>query len=347
MNQRTHSWIAIRAIALLEDEGSEPELVELLKPHARMASVGAWIPDDADAKRGGAGASTENHVLKMEPYHGAQTERFTTSKDFLTEHVGSHRVTAQYLKEDATLNDAWWAVPYRGDVPKPGQHLPNRIMGLSTMMKDLLLMGDREVDALIPGDLRFARYLHDDIRTAAAAAAAYYFMLSHFVADICMPCHCDARKLSAYGEGLHKELEAHWSRTVGTAFEKKNLCVDQGGLSGSERKADSEQILAMARFKDDAFGVRFSGAEIPDLHKGHDIWLEAIHLCRASFAIASIIAPCDQYPYGDKNARALFDTVLGDANPELMAAIDHMVMHDAVLNTALFWKHIWNKVSKE
>lgn len=65
------------------------------------------------------------------------------------------------------------------------------------------------------------------------------------------------------------------------------------------------------------------------------------------FRDRQLTAPSDQYPYGDKNARAPFDTVLGDANPELMAAIDRMVMHDAVLNTALFWKHIWNKVSKE
>jgi hypothetical protein len=51
VKQRTHSWIAIRAIALLEDEGLEKNLVKLFKPHARKASVGAWIPDMADAAR--------------------------------------------------------------------------------------------------------------------------------------------------------------------------------------------------------------------------------------------------------------------------------------------------------
>jgi len=65
VNQRTHSWIAVRAIALLEDEGASKNLVKLLKPHARMATVGAWIPDQVDAKRGGN--KTENHVLKIEP----------------------------------------------------------------------------------------------------------------------------------------------------------------------------------------------------------------------------------------------------------------------------------------
>ena len=151
MNQRTHSWIAVRAIALLDDEESEKNLVKLLKLHARKASVGAWIPDQVDAKRGGAGSSTDNHVLKMEPYTGAQRERFITTKDELLNRIGSHRMAARFLQNDSSLDDQWWATPYRGDVNKPGQHLPNRIMALGTMMKDLLLLGDQTVDQLIPG----------------------------------------------------------------------------------------------------------------------------------------------------------------------------------------------------
>jgi len=40
MNQRTYSWIGIRAIALLEEKNEEKNLVRLLKPHAREASEG-------------------------------------------------------------------------------------------------------------------------------------------------------------------------------------------------------------------------------------------------------------------------------------------------------------------
>jgi len=346
MNQRTHSWIAIRAIALLEDENSEPNLVKLLKPFVREASVGAWIPDQVDAKRGGAGAATENHVLKMEPYDGYQTKRFTTLKSDLINHVGNYRKVIQYLEKDSYLDENWWKQPYKGDVNKPGKHLPNRISALCTMLKDLLLLGSKKVDSLIPGDIRFAQYLTSDVRTKEAAAAMYFFMLSHFVADISMPCHSDARKLAAYANGLHKELEVHWSKKVGTYFEKKKLWKDQSNLSTSEIKSDSNKVIKKAKEVGDKFNLKFSNNPIPDLIKGHDIWLEGIFLCRASFALSSIMAPYKQYPYDDSIKKAPFKTLFIN-DLDLLEKIDEIVMHDAVLNTAIFWKHLWNKVSKE
>jgi len=338
MDQRTHSWIAIRAIALLEDENKEENLVKLLKPHVRKASVGAWIPDAIDAKRGGAGSSTDNHILKTEPYKGNQASRFIIKKDELLESIGMYRKTAQFLRNDNYLDEQWWATPYRGDVPKPGQHLPNRAMAMSTMMKDLLLMGNQEIDQLIPGDVRFAQYMAPKARTQEEAAAMYFFMLSHFIADAGMPCHCDGRKLAGYAEGLHKELETHWSQRVGTSFEKKNLL---------QAKADSSRVLQQARDIDTKFGLNFGGASIPDLHRGHDIWLEVIYICRASFAVASIIAPYKQYKYDDPKARAPFNAIFGGANKQLLDDLSQTVMYDAVLNIAIVWKHIWNKVSKE
>jgi hypothetical protein len=330
MNQRTHSWIAIRAIALLADEDQEKNLIELLVPYAQKATVGAWIPDQIDAKRGGS--ITDNHVLKMEPYSGGQRERFITRKDKLLKNIGGHRIVHNFLDNENSLNSEWWESPYKGDVPKQGQHLPNRAMALSTMLKDLLIMGNRRIDHLIPGDIRFAQYLPDNARTSEEAAATYFFMLSHFVADASMPCHCDGRKLAAYSEGLHKELEAHWSRKVGTDFEKKNLLQED---------IESELVLQMARDKDSEFGIDFSNPSIPDLLPNHDVWLEFIYVCRASFAVASVIAPPDTYPYNDPNIRAPFDEVLGEANGQLQGKIDQLVMHDAVLNTATVWKHVW------
>jgi|GEM_PF-938426 len=346
MNQRTHSWIAIRAIALLEDENSEPNLVKLLKPFVREASVGAWIPDQVDAKRGGAGASTENHVLKMEPYDGYQTKRFTTSKEDLVKHCGDYRKVIQYLQQDNYLDNDWWSAPYKGDVNKPGKHLPNRISALCTMLKDLLLLGSKRVDSLIPGNIYFAQYLTDDVRTKEDAAAMYFFMLSHFIADISMPCHSDARKLSSYSNGLHKELEGHWSKKVGTYFEKKKLWKDNSNLSTREVTSDSNKVIKKAKEVGDKFNLKFSDNLIPDLIKGHDIWLEGIFLCRASFALSSIIAPYKQYPYDDSIKKAPFKTLFIN-DSDLLEKIDEIVMHDAVLNTAIFWKHLWNKVSKE
>jgi hypothetical protein len=347
MNQRTHSWIAIRAIALLEDENDQKNLVKLLRPHAREASVGAWIPDEADAKRGGAGSATDNHVLKIEPYIGTQRERFTTHKEELLESIGKCRKTYMFLQQDNTLDSQWWNTPYRGDAPKPGQHLPNRAMALSTMMKDLLLMGDERVDHLIPGDIRFAQYMVPETRTREEATAMYFFMLSHFVADACMPCHCDGRKLAAYSEGLHKELEMHWSREVGIGFEKTSL-LPKALLADRERiHEDCAEVLQQARAIDTQFGLDFTQTSVPDLAPNHDIWLEVINLCRASFAIASIIAPYRQYPYNDSKARAPFDTVLGPDKRQLLEDVDRTAVYDAVLNTAIIWKHIWKKVSAE
>jgi hypothetical protein len=338
MDQQTHSWIAIRAIVLLEEEGKTKPLVDLLKPHAHKASVGAWIPDQVDAKRGGAGSGTDNHVLKMEPYKGSQTDRFVVRKDELLKQIGMYRETAQLLQKDSSLGDQWWARPYKGDVPKPGQHLPNRIMALGTMLKDLLILGDRRIDQLIPGDIRFAQHMAPELRTREEAAAMYFFMLSHFIADVSMPCHCDGRNLAGYERGLHKEWEEHWSKKVGTRFERKNL-LKEG--------VDREQIFQQAADLDDKFDLHFARAPIPDLHKGSDVWLEAVYLCRASFAIAGIIAPCETYAYDDARATAPFEDVFGEGKEGILAATDRAVLHDAVLNTAIFWKHIWNKVSKE
>jgi hypothetical protein len=347
MNQRTHSWIAIRAIALLEDENGEKNLVKLLRPHAREASVGAWIPDEADAKRGGAGSATDNHVLKIEPYTGRQKERFTTHKEELLERIGKHRKTYSFLQRDNILDNEWWNAPYRGDAPKPGQHLPNRAMALTTMMKDLLLMGDERVDHLIPGNIRFAQYMVPETRTQEEATAMHFFMLSHFIADACMPCHCDGRKLAAYSEGLHKELEMHWSSRVGTWFEKRNL-LPRALLMDRERiHNDCVEVLQQARGIDSKFGLDFREASVPDLQPGNDVWLEVINLCRASFAVASIVAPYRKYPYSDVNARAPYKAVLGPGKGQLPEDVDRTVMYDAVLNTAIVWKHIWNRVSKE
>lgn len=343
MNQRTHSWIAIRAIALLEDEGEKKNLVKLLKPHARKATVGAWIPDQTDAKRGGS--KTENHVLKMLPYQGNQRQRFIARKDELLKRIGRYRMTAKFIQQDNSLGSQWWSTPYMGDVPKHGQHLANRAMGLSTMLKDLLLMGNPEIDRLIPGAVRFAKHIDPKARTEEEAAAMYFFMLSHFLADVCMPCHCDGRKLAGYSRGLHKELEAHWSRKVGTGFEKKKLLQPNAQLTPRQAGADAKQILQKARDIDQRFGLYFGNTSVPDLRPGHDVWLEVVNLCRASFAVASIIAPPRQYPYDNPRARAPFKTVLGPGQQKLLEDVNHIVMHDAVLNTTIVWKHIWKKVS--
>jgi hypothetical protein len=336
MDQRTHSWIAIRAIALLEEEGKAPSLVKLLKPHAREASVGAWIPDQTDAKRGGC--ATDNHVLKIEPYQGTQTQRFVMDKKTLLRELGPQREMGALLTKDNTLTDAWWAAAYKGDVQRPGQHLPNRAMALATTMKDLLLLGGKELDALIPGAIHFIESLTTDMRTTEDAATMYFFMLSHFIADSCMPCHCDGRKIMGYGAGFHKELEDHWAEGVGKDFEKQNLLKGTGS---------PDDLLKQAKKVDAKFGLQLAALTVPDLVKGHDVWLEMMQVCRASFAVASIMAPPDTFPYDHGKATLSMQEVFIGNRLNLLAEVDKAVLHDAVLNTAIIWKHVWNKVTKD
>lgn len=335
MNQRTHSWVAIRSIALLEQEGKSKNLVALLKPYARKATVGAWIPDQVDAKR--AGNATDCHIFKIVPYQGNEKERFTVKKKDLIKYLGMNRLTAQLLESDTRLDENWWVSPYKGDVSRPGQHLANRAMALSTMMKDLLIVGNRNIDSLIPGKVGFIKDVDVKARTRQEAAALYFFMLSHFVADAGMPCHCDGRKLAGYGNGLHKELEEHWSQKVGAFFEKGNLLGNSVGVD----------VLDEAKKIDGQFELDFQSCSVPSLGKEKDVWLEVMYTCRASFAVSNIIAPPYSYSYNDEQAMAPFDVVLGNGNAGLLKQVDKAVLHDAVLNTATIWKHVFAKVSKE
>lgn len=333
MNQRTHAWIAIRAIKLLEDEGSVPSLVELMKPYASQASIGAWIPDKRDAKLGGA--QTQNHIFKIKPYNGNLKTRFVMSKQETLKLLTDKRHARDFLdRHSDILNDAWWKESYKAD-PPPGKHLANRAMALSISNIDLLIMGDPIVQEILPGRIGFISYIIDGLKTRQGQVALFFFMLSHFVADSLMPCHCDDRDLSDYDAGLHKEMEAHWSKIIGKEFDEKPLL---------ESEMSNDQLLALAMNVDSKFNIQFAN-KIPGIQTD-DIWEEIVLLCRASFGIASVIAPPEIYPYKPKDqVYAKFsDLFAKDAKgEELLKEVDKTVMHDAVLNVALVWKDIWIK----
>lgn len=331
MNQRTHAWIAIRAVALLADEENCSGIVKLLKPFLKAAAIGSWLPDKRDAKIGGS--DTDNHVLKMEPYSGPQQQRFTLAKAELLQKLGNARRMHTFLAQDKVLGDQWWGNAYKAD-PQPGQHIADRAGALTTAIIDLLIMGDSDLAKLVPSRYSFAEELDEKCRTRSEQAAMYLFMQSHFIADACMPCHCDARKLSSYANGLHKELESHWSKQISSYFDDQHL---------KEADGSPDAVLEKARECDKVFGISFA-KEIPGL-VAQDVWLETIYICRGSFAVASIIAPPDQYEYGKEEKRAPFDTVL-KAKLELLGEVDKVAMHDAVLNVAIMWKHLWNRLCR-
>ena len=65
MNQRTHAWLAIRAVALLEERKKNRQLVKLLKPHVQTTAIGTWIPDLRDTKKGSDCRSLRNYLWKI------------------------------------------------------------------------------------------------------------------------------------------------------------------------------------------------------------------------------------------------------------------------------------------
>lgn len=329
MDQRTHTWLAIRAVALLDDANETPGLVRLLKPHVKSAAIGSWIPDMADSKPGSG--DIDNHVFKLKPYTGSGSHRFVTKRDQLFKSLGNKRQIRTFLDNwDGVLGSSWWSKPYKAE-PAPGQHLANRSMALTTTLIDQLILGDTNVAKQVPGEVKFAKNLHVNARSRSEEVATYFFMLSHFVADACQPCHSDARRLSAYSNGLHKEMETHWSKKVGTYFNKQKL------LQTSDTPA---KILDAARSVDSRFNVTFENT-VPEII-ARDTWLEVVMLCRASFAVASILAPPQTFPY-DSAAVTSFDEVFfsTDADPALLPELDQAIMHDAVLNIAMTWKEVW------
>ncbi len=342
MNQRTHAWMAARAVALLEATGEAPGLVKLLKPQLRIAAVGAWIPDMKDAKAGGN--LTDNHVFKIGQWMGSNPTRFVTKKDALLKLLGSERRTTTFLKKDTSLNQKWWATSFKAD-PDPGKHLANRAMGVTVTLKDLLTMGEPAVTALLPKHPNQLTGMDPSACSSDEQLALYFFMLSHFVADTAMPCHCDARKLAGYDKGVHNALETRWSEMVGAEFDKEKFPEGR----------PSDDILDDAINAGAQNGIDFPEKKIPNI-KAKDVWYETVNLARASFAISSILVPPNAYPYpkltdAKKNGKKakktaekttslkkIMETKEGE---DLVKELDKVILHDGVLNIAMVWKDVW------
>ena len=325
MDQITHTCLAVRAIGLLEDSNADPNLVALLKTEMHKTAIGAWMPDLQDTKRGSG--KIDNHVLKMESMK-KKDPYFAMGKKELLAILGDKRSINAYLIKDTVLDDNWWKDSYKA-TPAPGQHLGNRANALSIAIADLLIIGDQDLDNLVPGTVSFANQLDVTIRTKPEQAGLYFFMLSHFIADSCMPMHCDARKLNGFSAGLHHELEMHWSGLMPNIFNKYKIL---------ESTLSSDEIIKESKKMDDVVGISFIN-EVPDLPVDADVWKEIIMMCRGSFALSCIVNPLST-PYDIDQKGKKFTDIDGTT---LLKEIDAVVLHDAVLSIAIIWKSIWNK----
>ena len=331
MKQRGHTWIAIRAVGLIQDDPKTQGLAEILAPWVQHSYIGCWLPDMHKFKKGHG--IIGNHTFKNTPYFGPNASRFVVDKAELLMALDENLDLHNAVASDTTLDPDWWDRSFKAD-QKEGQHLPNCLSSLFDTIADMLLLGDEELDDLVPGSTGYyGPYLDEKCTISKEQVSTFFFMMSHYIADCFMPCHADKRALAAYVDDepdMHRRWESHWETEVGTYFQKQNLknCQDT-----------SAQIIAKAKALDTQFGLTFHNP-LTWPSDDRDMWETAVLWCRGSFAFASMIFPEDNFPY-DGDEKPVFDTHFTDEDE--LARIDHVVLQSAVYATASTWKCIWRK----
>jgi hypothetical protein len=328
MKQKAHTWIAIRAIGLIQEDPQTQNLAKVLLPWAKQASIGCWLPDMAGFKNGHG--IVGNHTFKNAPYHGENCSRFILPKSQLLDALDGSLALREYVQSESSLNDMWWTQPYKAE-QKAGEHLPDCLSSLFETISDMLLLGDPDLEGLVPGTTGYGSYLDRTCALTGEQVSTFFFMLSHYIADSFMPCHADNRKLSSFTEGgIHEGWEKHWEKLVGPYYGKERLKATPD---------TSEQVVCKASDLDATLDLQFPMPLTWPKAK-HDIWENAIFWCRASFALASYVFPPDQYPY-DGEDQPRFDDVFTDQAK--LEELDRVVLQSAVYAVASSWKQIWIK----
>jgi len=330
MKQRGHTWIALRAIGLIQEDTKTLDLAKVLAPKAKESYIGCWLPDMSKFKKGHG--IIGNHTFKNAPYNGPNKSYFVLKKDKLLASLDPNLALYDYIKSDASLTSAWWNKPYKA-IQKDGEHLPDCLSSLFDTIADMLLLGDLKLEPLVPGKTNYGKYLSQECALSKEQVSTFFFMLSHYIADCFMPCHTDKRKLAAFKpKCIHEGWEKHWEKKIGTYFCKKKLKINTD---------TSQKVINQAKNLDAIFNLTFDKPlSWPD--NNNDIWETAIFWCRASFALSCDIFPLDQYPY-DSEEQPLFKDFFTDAE---LAEYDRIVLQSAVYAVASTWKKIWRKFKK-
>jgi hypothetical protein len=326
MKQAAHTWIAIRALELIQRDQKTKGLGQILAPWVKQSYIGCWLPDMPHFKKGHG--LTQNHTFKMAPYEDDYPGRFVLGKDELASQIDANSDLREFLENTCSLDEDWWQRPFKAEQPD-GHHLADCLSSIYDTIMDLILIGDEEVDDLVPGDVGFADHLDPRVTVSKEQISTFFFMMSHYVADAFMPLHCDKRPLAAYSGKMHKQWEQHWENLVGDYFAKDALhtCED-----------DSQTVIGKSRDLDDELGLRF---KLPITYdQSHDVWKSAVYWCRASFALASQIFPEDKFPY-DGDELPKYGTYLKNDNS--LPDWDRIVLQTAVYSVAGIWKKIWRK----
>jgi len=226
VKQKAHSWVALRALKLIEDSGQVPKLSELLFYYLADVWEGAWISDTLIVDM----AYGHTHKMDSDPrirgIRLAGQDWFRVSHRQLDTALVGKRLCLDYIQGSPELQK-----PYRAH-PKYGGHLPNRVIALSHTIGDMLKLGDfplsfytqaKKKKAYKVKDASGADLSAESIKNlslspnfSARQVAIMFFMIAHYVCDAHMPLHCDLRDSAEPPGGrqipakLHPSIEKHW-----------------------------------------------------------------------------------------------------------------------------------------
>ena len=328
MKQKAHTWIALRAIGLLQNDWKTKKLASILSPYARESCIGCWLPDMSSFKKGHG--YTNNHTFKCAPYNGENPKRFIVKKNKLLNSIDKNLMLYSYIKNKSTLTSGWWSKPYKA-IQSDGDHLPDTISSLCDTIYDMLLLGDSKLEKIIPGKPGYLKFLGNSCALSSQQVSMFFFILSHYVADCFMPCHSDKRKLSSFNNGkIHGYWEKRLDNKIGIYFSKHNIL---------KTKDNPNKIIKKAQDMDDNFGLLFP-SEISWGDLKNDIWQTSLMWCRASFAFCCDIFPVSEYPYDSKKT-PYFSEIL--SNNENLGEYEAIILQSAVYAVASVWKKIWSK----
>lgn len=329
MNQRTHAWLAVEAYRMVKKGGeTDAELAglgRLLGENLGDVVVASWLPDSLikDMAYG--------HIFKMEKIPSANNQRFVVPlKDLLKKLPGGAALPDAALKPLAESDPEWWTAAYRVR-NEFGGHLPARVNALCQTARDMLNMGDDEVQAFSGlKQKEKARLIAKNLLYSPRDVAVMLWMLSHYVADANVFVHCDGRAL-ATGQ-THSDIEANWGAQVPEFFAAESVL----------RKAE-KAILGAAFPKGSRFEALSFAEKIPAMKSG-DPWQQTVDICRASFAVSYAVVPASLAAVGGKKAVSYDDILSGKSGccgEERFWEISRAVMHDAASAIAMFWAAVW------
>lgn len=328
MKQRCHTWIALRAVDLISNDPDTKELSSVLIPRSKYSSIGCWLPDMNDFKKGHG--ITGHHTFKIAPYYDDDKDRFIVSKEKLLKALNHNFALYDYLKKDKKLDDHWWEQPYKA-IQNEGEHLPSCISSVFDTIADMLLLADEDLDQLVPGDTSYDKYLKNSCAISKEQVSTFFFMISHYIADCFMPCHADKRKMCSYKYGgIHEGWERYLDNEIGVYFDKTKLLktIDT-----------SEEIIKKTKELDRVFGLIFN-LPLTWGNNKDDIWETAVLWCRGSFSFSSILFPLDKYPYNGLE-ESEFDEYFMDSMQ--LKEYSRIILQSAVYAVASTWKQVWLK----